>query len=137
MPLLTQSYQARLSIKAHQKDLLTRLTTSITSLKEHQSESFSVLPKPELFTEAPRYKDCHTLDGIVAVSDKPKEIPQFSVLRCAIEEFMAQSRDADTEALFRAIEAKLPWLNSEDGARYQVSARYPFDFCWSNVLYTV
>lgn len=32
---------------------------------------------------------------------------------------MAQSRDADTEALFRAIEAKLPWLNSEDGARYQ------------------
>lgn len=130
MPLLIQSYHARLSINTHQKDLLTRLATSIKSLKETQSETFSVLPMPQSFAENPKYRDCHTLDTIVAVSENnPKEIPPFSVLRCAMEEFAAQSRDPDTETLFRAIEAKLPWLNSENGSQYQVNPTHFFQFC--------
>jgi hypothetical protein len=122
MPLLIQSYQARLALKAHQNDLLTRLTISIDSLKETQSKCFSVLPEPEQFKEDPKYRECHTLDAIVAASqNKEKEIPPFSVLRCAIEESVSQNRDVGTEALFCAIAAKLPWLNSEDGVQYQVS----------------
>jgi hypothetical protein len=121
LPLLTQSYQARLSIKAHQKYLLTRLTTSIDSLKDTQSASFSVLPKPENFQEDPMYRDCHTLDAVIAVSgEKTLDISPFSVLRSAIEEFVAQGKDADTGDLFRAIEAKFPILKSEDGAQYRV-----------------
>ena len=122
LPLLTYSYQARLSIKAHQKDLLARLTTSIESLKDTQSKTFSVLPKPKPFQEDPIYKDCHTLDAVVAASqEETQKMPSFSVLRCAIEEFATQGLDANTEELFRAIEAKFPFLNSEHEAQYQVS----------------
>jgi len=122
LPLLTHSYQARLALKLHQKDLLSRLTTSIESLKQTQTESFTVLPKLPPFREDPKYNDCRTLDQAVSASnDAPQEIPPFTVLRCAIEELAAQSRDVDTEELFRAIEAKLPWLRSEDGAQYQAS----------------
>jgi hypothetical protein len=74
------------------------------------------------FKEELKYKDCHTLDQIISASnEKPQEIPPFSVLRCAIEETAAQGRAVDSEELFRAIEVKIPWLNSEDGAKYQVN----------------
>jgi hypothetical protein len=94
--------------------------TSIESLKQTQNQSFSALPKPAPFKEELKYKDCHTLDQAISASnEKPQEIPPFSVLRCAIEEFAAQGRAVDSEELFRAIEVKLPWLNSEEGAKYQ------------------
>jgi len=122
LPLFSYSYQARFSIKTHQKDLLARLTTSIESLKDTQSRTFSVLPKPKPFQEDPTYKDCHTLDAVVAASqEETQKMPSFSVLRCAIEEFATQGLDASTEELFRAIEVKFPSLNSEHGAQYQVS----------------
>ena len=121
LPLLAQSYQARLSIEAHQKYLLTRLTTSIDSLKDTQSASFSVLPKPVHFQEDPMYMGCHTLDAVISASgERALDISPFSVLRSAIEEFVAQGKDADTGELFRAIEAKFPILKSEDGAQYRV-----------------
>lgn len=105
-------------------DLLTRLTVSIESFKEAQTKPFSVLPKPAPFKEDSKFKHCHTLDQIVDTSDEKLQIiPPFSVLRCTLEEFVAQGKEADTESLFRNIEAKLPWINSdpENGTLYQVS----------------
>lgn len=57
-----------------------------------------------------------------ASNEKPQAIPPFSVLRCALEELVTQDKEADTESLFRNIEAKLPWIISdpENGALYQV-----------------
>ena len=107
-----------------------RLTTSIESLKRAQVKSFSVLPKPAPFKEDPKFEHCHTLDQIADASDeKPWTIPPFSVLRCALEEFVAQSKEADTETLFRNIETKLPWINSdpENGTLYQVGYKSQFE----------
>ena len=64
-----------------------------------------------------------------AGDEKPWTIPPFSVLRCALEEFVAKSKEADTESLFRNIETKLPWINSdpENGTLYQVGYKSQFE----------
>jgi hypothetical protein len=122
LPLLTHSYQARISLRAHQKELLSKLITSTKSLKETQLTTFSVLPKPQPFQEDPKYKHCHTLGAVINASGQHlQKIPPFTILRCAIEEVVSQGRDSDTEALFRTIDAILPPMSSEDRYRYQVS----------------
>lgn len=128
LPLLTRSLQARVSIKAHQKDLLLRLTASIQALKATQHEAFSVLPRPGSVREDAEFKDCHTLEQIIAASgETPQDIPPFSVLRCTLEEFSAQGKDADTDGLFQAITSKLEWMQSDEGNRYQVSKNNPLE----------
>ncbi|KZP20165.1 hypothetical protein FIBSPDRAFT_919935 [Athelia psychrophila] len=120
LPLLSRSLQARVSIKVHQKDLLSRLTTSIQALKDTQSETFAILPKPQPFQENVVYKNCHNLEQILAAGgETPQDVPPFSVLRCALEEFEAQDTEASTEALFEMMASKLPWLQSEDGSKHQ------------------
>jgi len=100
--------------------LLSRLTTSIHNLKETQSGTFSVLPKPQPTQESSDYKNCHNLEQIlVAGGERPQDVPPFSILRCALEEFEAVQREASTEALFEVLTNKLPWLQSEDGSKYQ------------------
>ncbi|KAF7975120.1 hypothetical protein HWV62_10413 [Athelia sp. TMB] len=120
LPRLSSSLQARASIQAHQKDLLSRLTTSIHALKDTQSETFTILPKPRPFQENAEYKECHTLEQVIAAGgETPQDVPSFSILRCALEEFDAQNKEASTEELFALMTAKLPWLQSEEGAKYR------------------
>lgn len=109
-----------------------RLNDSLAAFKEKQAECFANLPRPELYKEDPAYAACHSLDDILACRHKSdidddedaNNTSSVSILRSAIEE-LSRSRDdmegVTTEDLFTHLEAKLPWLKGEQGAKCQVS----------------
>lgn len=53
-----------------------------------------------------------------------KKIPEFSLLRCALEEFANEkaSMEPSTAELFQVLETRIPWLATEEGVQYQVCA---------------
>lgn len=120
-PRLAQTYDARYSIQAHQKNLLGKLTESAAALKATQTEAFSLFPSPQLFKEDTKYEACHTLDEIATASEDKKDIPELSLLRCAIEDLMSQNKTSSTEAIFQSLEAKFTWLIADENAKYEVN----------------
>jgi hypothetical protein len=125
LPRLARTQQARQALNSHHVELLRKLTTSLSSFKESQYESFSVLPRPISVTEHPKFKNCHTLDEIISTNGEKGshlDIPEVSILRCAIEEFSMgnESRRPSTEELFQVMSSKLPWLQSDLAPKYQV-----------------
>lgn len=129
LPKITQTSLSRQSLKLHHFSLLKRLTSSLATLKEQQTESYSVLPRSEPWKETRLYATCTSVDAIRNMLDKkdPKysDIPTVTLLRCGIHDF-GKGRDGDdanptTEDLFRYLEGQIPWLASEDGLHYEVS----------------
>ncbi|OAX44025.1 hypothetical protein K503DRAFT_852908 [Rhizopogon vinicolor AM-OR11-026] len=129
LPRISQSYHARLAIRAHQSGLMLRLNDSLAAFKEKQAECFAILPKPVLYKEDPEYADCHSLDDILACrrkanidDDDANDTSNVSLLRSAIEELMSSKDSTEgvtTEELFNHLEAKLPWLKGDQGAGCQ------------------
>ncbi|KAH8094832.1 hypothetical protein BXZ70DRAFT_946229 [Cristinia sonorae] len=118
-PRLTQSYQARLSLRNHQKDLLSKLSASLTDLRSAQKETFPVLPIPDSYKEEAKYRDCHSLESIFAASEKVDDIPPLSLLRCAFEELGSHKENVVTsDLLFETLEARNAWIGSEEGTGY-------------------
>ncbi|KAI0068595.1 hypothetical protein BV25DRAFT_1873595 [Artomyces pyxidatus] len=115
LPRITQSSLARRSIKSHHRDLLTRLTTSLEGLKETQKDAFSVLPRPEPAKEPAPYAECRTVDDIVAASEGKQDIPEVSLLRCVLHDFVAHEKEPSTDELYRELFVKLPWIESDPG----------------------
>ncbi|KAL6305817.1 hypothetical protein BKA93DRAFT_895834 [Sparassis latifolia] len=113
-PRLSQSYHARHALRSHQRNLLGKLTDSVTALKTTQTETFVILPQAEPFKDPAQYGDCHTLDEFVAASKDSRDLPPFSLLRCAIEGLVSQDQKPTTEDIFQTLESKLPWLKSEE-----------------------
>ncbi|KAF5387839.1 hypothetical protein D9615_000605 [Tricholomella constricta] len=127
LPRITQTTLARRSIKSHHLSLLRRLNESLTSLKESQKESYSVLPRPEPFKEPARYQACHSVvDMLKEIGDKAADmenIPPVTLIRCGLESF-GEGKEGDlskptTEELFQYLEGQVPWLASEDGLKYE------------------
>jgi hypothetical protein len=119
---------ARHSIKSHQLSLLKDLNTCMASLKQTQADSFSVLPRPDIWKEDRCFAKCKTVAELVkALELKEKDqkdresefsrIPHVSLLRCALREI---GRKPTTEELFKFMEEALPWLATEGGAEYEV-----------------
>ncbi|TFK43662.1 hypothetical protein BDQ12DRAFT_675351 [Crucibulum laeve] len=127
LPRITQTSLARNSLKSHHLSLLRRLTTSLASLKESQSESFSVLPHPEPYKEPSKYASCHSIADIFSTlhENEPdiEEVPPITLLRCGIIDFTKGKTGAEanptTEDLFRYLEGKIPWLVSDDGLKFE------------------
>lgn len=120
-PRLTRSYQSRHGLRTHQKELLSKLSTSITAVKAAQEETFSVLPRPNPYKEDIKFQDCHSLDSVFTASEKVEDISPMSLLRCAFEELGPKGQAVGTELLFETLEAKNAWVGSEEGAEYAVS----------------
>jgi len=112
-PRISQTFQARHSLRTHRKELLAKLTTSLESLKTTQAETNRVLPTPDPYQDS-LYGQCHTLDEIVATSEGKRDVPDFALLRCAIADITAQKKQTTTEEVFAILETKLPWLKEED-----------------------
>ncbi|OCH94336.1 hypothetical protein OBBRIDRAFT_789466 [Obba rivulosa] len=117
-PRISQTYHARWSLKNHQRSLLEKYTQALEELKSTQQETFAILPQPEPFKDV-KYQHCHTLDELVAHSEDQRDIPDVTVLRCALEDLRAQKKSASTEEIFAAVEAKLPHLKAEGAQQYR------------------
>ncbi|RPD80921.1 hypothetical protein L226DRAFT_432864, partial [Lentinus tigrinus ALCF2SS1-7] len=117
-PKIAQTYQARLSLRTHRKALLERLTHSLEDLKATQQSTFAVLPQPDLFREPAKYAECHGLEQLAAAAGDDKDAPPAVLLRCAIEDCSKAGLKATSAELFRALEAKLPWI-AEEGVQFE------------------
>jgi hypothetical protein len=126
LPRISQTYNARHALRAHQSGLMLRLHESLVTFKKKQAECFISLPKPMLYKEEPEYAACHSLDDILACrrkadidDDDAGDTSNVSILRSAIEE-LARSKEStegiSTGDLFDYLEVKLPWLKGEQGA---------------------
>jgi hypothetical protein len=108
-----------------------RLTTSLASLKESQTESYAVLPPPQPYKEQVRFAGCHSVAEVLEeLGEKDpvmQDIPPVSLIRCGIQDYR-KGKEGDaakptTEELFRYLEGQVPWLVSEEGLKYEVSVR--------------
>ncbi|PPQ67821.1 hypothetical protein CVT26_007068 [Gymnopilus dilepis] len=127
LPRIAQTSLARHTLRSHHLALLRRLTTSLSSLKEQQSESFSVLPRPDPFKESKPFSACTSLSEALKLLQENSEevditqLPAVTVLRCGLND-LSKERSGEyptTEDLFRYLESQLPWLLSEDGLSYE------------------
>ncbi|KAI0082349.1 hypothetical protein K474DRAFT_500649 [Panus rudis PR-1116 ss-1] len=116
-PRLTKSFEARISIREHQRDLLQKLNTSLSALKEEQTRAFCDLPRSEPYREGPAWADCHTVKALQAACEKLQDKqrpPPLSVLRCVIEDMTAKGESVTTQALFGTIESSFSVSAHED-----------------------
>ncbi|KJA29926.1 hypothetical protein HYPSUDRAFT_126070 [Hypholoma sublateritium FD-334 SS-4] len=122
LPRITQTWLAKNSLKSHQLALLRQLTTSLSSLKEAQSESFSILPHSDPFKESKQFSRCKSVADILKVTSNGDEeqdfakLPMISLLRCAIKD---TKNKPTTEELFRFLEEQIPWLLTEEGLNFE------------------
>ncbi|EIM88599.1 uncharacterized protein STEHIDRAFT_167855 [Stereum hirsutum FP-91666 SS1] len=112
LPRLTETFMARHSIMGHQNTLLKQLVGSLETTREAQKSTFATLPKVEPLHEIVPYRDCQTLADIVAAKEAkpPPKIPPYTVLSCALADFVAKGEQPTTEELFHEISSKLPWI---------------------------
>lgn len=103
----------------HQKDLLGKLTASLESLKTTQEATHAVLPRPDPYSDH-QYGNCQTLDEIIAASQDRRDVPEITLLRCALADLVAQNKKPTTEEVFLVLETKFPWLKEEEGAAFLV-----------------
>ncbi|KAI9056505.1 hypothetical protein FKP32DRAFT_1763211 [Trametes sanguinea] len=117
-PRIAQTYQARLSLRAHRKARLERFTQSLEDLKSTQRATFAVLPQPESFAEPKTYRSCQSLRQLAEASNGEKDVPPITLLRCALQECAKSGQKATSAELFRLLEEKFPWV-ADDGAQYE------------------
>jgi hypothetical protein len=132
LPRVTETFLARNSLRAHQLSLIRKLNTSLTALKDSQADVAAVLPTPEPHKEPTVFAACLSIDAVLEEAKKQaveiSGISAISLLRCAISDFRkgSESRNPRTEEVFQALEGKIPWLVSDEGASFEV--RTPFVF---------
>ncbi|KAI0335652.1 hypothetical protein GY45DRAFT_1267998 [Cubamyces sp. BRFM 1775] len=117
-PKIAKTYQARLSLRAHRKAQLERLTHSLEDLKATQRSTFAALPQPEPHREPAKYRSCRTLDELAEASKDEQDVPPHTLLRCAIQQCSKSGQKATSAELFRLLEEKFPWIAAED-ARHE------------------
>ncbi|KLO10247.1 hypothetical protein SCHPADRAFT_907062 [Schizopora paradoxa] len=120
-PRVTRTALARLSLKQHQIALLSKLRESLGALKEKQAETFAVLPQPPPPQEERKYKDIHCLEDLNISPESEIAVPEYTLLRCAIQDLAAQKKPTTKEELFSTLESRYPWLTTEKGIEYESS----------------
>lgn len=106
---------ARHSIMGHQNTLLKQLVGSLETTREAQKAAFATLPKIEPLDEIAPCRDCQTLADIVVAKEAkpPRNIPPYTVLRCALADFAAKGEQPTTDELFHEVSSKLPWIEAD------------------------
>ena len=105
--------------------------SSLISLKSTQAETFAILPKPKPRPlEESKYLNAHSLDDLSELDalevDKPLNVPEFTLLRCAIEG--CGEKKPTSQQLFELLEARFEWLKTEKGRLYEVCAGIKADW---------
>ncbi|KAF8351626.1 hypothetical protein F5887DRAFT_938388 [Amanita rubescens] len=122
LPRVTQTLIARQSLRSHYSTLLQKFTLSLSALKESQSESYSVLPHSEPYTEPTAYSNCRSISEVLKLLDQNEPeyttIPPVTLLRISITNEQNLTPPT-TEDVFRYMEDKIPWLVSEDGRVFE------------------
>ena len=124
LPRLTQSALARRSLKAHQSDLLTRLTESLRDFRDEQKAAYADLPRPDPWEEpVDPWGKCKGLGDVVAAAQdegQPRVVPHVTLLRCALTDLAGQNKPSTVDEIFHALfSTELPSLLNIDDA-YQV-----------------
>ena len=124
LPRLTQSALARRSLKAHQSDLLTRLTESLRDFRDEQKVAYADLPRPDPWDEpVDPWGKCKGLGDVVAAAQdegQPRVVPHVTLLRCALTDLAGQNKPSTVDEIFHALfSTELPSLLNIDDA-YQV-----------------
>ncbi|EKM80402.1 hypothetical protein AGABI1DRAFT_58155 [Agaricus bisporus var. burnettii JB137-S8] len=126
LPRISQSFMARHSLRTHHVDLMRRLTMSLSSFKEEQAESFSILPKAEEWREPQEYSNCSYLHDIASSFGEQQvqydNVSPVSLLRCGLNDFNRgrdNGQDPTTQELFHYMEEKIPFLTSAEGQKYE------------------
>ncbi|KAF8142307.1 hypothetical protein K438DRAFT_1995160 [Mycena galopus ATCC 62051] len=125
LPRVISTTMARGSLKSHQLSLIQKLNASLAALKESHSEMAAVLPTPEPHKEPSSFAACLSIDALLEQAKKQSievsDVPEISLLRCAISDFRkgSESRDPTTEEVFQVLEGKIPWLVSDEGAPFE------------------
>ena len=103
-------------------------------MKATQAQSFAVLPKPKpVPVEDPKFANAHCLDDLnldnaeKSDEDTPLKIPEFTLLRCAIEG--CGDKNPTSEELFGMLETRFKWLKTEKGRSYEVSLPFFMRIC--------
>lgn len=127
LPRITQTLIARQSLRSHYSTLLQKFTSSLSAVKESQSESYSVLPHSEPYREPTAYSNCRSISEVLKLLDENEPeyatIPPVALLRLSITNEQNLTPPT-TEDVFRYMEDKIPWLVSQDGRAFEV--RYFF-----------
>lgn len=136
LPRIAQSHMARHSLRTHHISLLRRLTVSLSSFKESQTEAWSILPKADTWREPLIYSKCSCIDDVLSSFGEKEvqydSIPPVTLLRCGLAD-LAKGQDNEqnptAEELCRYLEEKVPWLTSTDGLKYQQRLWEVFSSC--------
>ncbi|KAF8897836.1 hypothetical protein BD779DRAFT_404698 [Infundibulicybe gibba] len=127
LPKITKTSAARHSIKAHHLGLMRKLTASLVSLKDVQTQSFDVLPRPEPYKEPPQFSKLKSIADVLKQAEKHEleitDLSPITLLRCGISD-LGKGKDGEaanpsTEDLFRYLEGHIPWLVSEEGLQFE------------------
>ncbi|PFH51399.1 hypothetical protein AMATHDRAFT_3060 [Amanita thiersii Skay4041] len=128
LPRIVQTSLARRSLRSHYSTLLQKFTSSLSSFKEAQAESYSLLPRVSPYREPKEYGVCQTVADILRLLDEKQPdyttIPPITLLRIGISGLRHRREDdvaPTTEELFRYLEEKIPWLVTEDGLSFEQS----------------
>ena len=105
-----------------------KLTSSLKTLKATQAETFSVLPQPPPFRVPTNYKNCQSLDDVVAVAGDSHDIPHIPLLQHAMAELSSQKARPTAEAIFQLLESKFSWFQTEEGAEFEVNSQKSCSF---------
>jgi len=117
LPRLARSAVARKSLKSHQRDLLTKLTSSLQDFRGKQLETFATLPAPIVSEETFRFSSCTTVEELLSASNRFQNVPEISLLRCALYELGSKNPGPSTAELFQFLFDNVPWL--EENVAYQ------------------
>ena len=69
-----------------------------------------------MLDEDVRYRKCQTVDDVLKASDGAQNVPDSTLLRCAIADLSGDKKPATTEAIFLVLEGKIPWLRDDEGS---------------------
>lgn len=110
-------------LKAHQSDLLAKLTASLHDFKEAQKVAYADLPHPDPWEEVEPWRECKTLGDVAsAVESRSTHPPYVTLLRCALADLAVQNKPSTADDIFQILfSANLPSLLNIDNA-YQVCA---------------
>jgi len=109
LPRLTRSAYARRSLKAHQSDLLAKLTASSHDFREAQKVAYADLPHPDPWEEVVPWGGCKSLRDVAAAVERTNTpIPRVTLLRCTLAELAAQNKPATADNIFQYLFSSIP-----------------------------
>ncbi|KAI0005157.1 hypothetical protein BJV74DRAFT_881044 [Russula compacta] len=122
LPRLTRSALARRSLKAHQSELLAKLTASLCDFKEVQQVAYADLPHPDPWEEVAPWGECKCLGDVAAAAESGRtHVPHVTLLRCALADLAAHNKPSTADDVFEILfSADLPSLLNIDDT-YQES----------------